>query len=231
MAKKHEKTKTEDGIVAVEEALSKTEKFIEQNQRILTYVIGGIIILVLGFFGVKRYYVLPKEKEAKEQMFMAERYFEEDSLDLALNGDGMYPGFLDIIDDYGITRSANLAKYYTGIIYLRSGDFDKAIDYLGDYKGRDEVTAPMAKGAIGDAYLELGRNEKALSYYLKAAELNENGFTSPIFYFKAAMTYEIMGKPSDALELYQKIKVDYPRSTEAREIDKYIARATAASGR
>jgi tetratricopeptide (TPR) repeat protein len=228
MAKKHDKT--EDGIVKVEEALSKTEKFIEQNQRILTIIIGGIIILVLGFFAVKRYYLVPMEDEAREQMFMAERYFELDSLDLALNGDGMYPGFLEIIDDYGITRSASLANYYAGIIYLRKGEFDRAIDHLEDYKGKDQLIAPMARGLIGDAYMELGRTEKAASYYEEAARLQDNSFSAPMLYFKAGMAYELLGKHQQAIKMYQVIKDEYAGSSEAREIDKYIARARENAG-
>ena len=171
MVKKQDKT--EGGIVAVEEALSKTEKFIESNQKILTIVIGAIVVVVLIFFGFKRFYMAPREQEAKEQMYMAESYFEMDSLQLALNGDGMYPGFLDIIDDYGMTKGANLSKYYAGVCYLRLGNFDEAIDYLQSFKGKDHILGPMAKGAIGDAYMELNQTAKAAEYYLAAAELKE----------------------------------------------------------
>jgi len=222
MVKKQDKT--EGGIVAVEEALSKTEKFIESNQKILTIVIGAIVVVVLIFFGFKRFYMAPREQEAKEQMYMAESYFEMDSLQLALNGDGMYPGFLDIIDDYGMTKGANLSKYYAGVCYLRLGNFDEAIDYLQSFKGKDHILGPMAKGAIGDAYMELNQTAKAAEYYLAAAELKENEFTSPIFLMKAGWSYELLKDSKKALEVYERIKYDYPTSTEARDIDKYIAR-------
>src|SRR5512137_655283 len=99
--------KTEERIVKVEEAFSKTEQFIERNQKIILIIVGALVIVVLGFFGFKRFYLAPKEKEAQGQMFMAEKYFEMDSISKALNGDGNYLGFLDIIDQYGITKSAN----------------------------------------------------------------------------------------------------------------------------
>lgn len=225
MAKKKEKDKTEGGIVAVEEALSKTEKFIESNQKLLTIIIGVIVVAVLVFFGFKRFYMAPKEQEAKEQMFMAERYFDTDSLNLALNGDGMYPGFLDIIDDYGMTKGANLSKYYAGICYLKLGNYNEAIDYLKSFKGKDQVIGPMAKGAIGDAYMELNETAKAAGYYLEAADLRDNEFTTPIFLLKAGWAYEMLKDYGKAVELYERIKFNYPTSTEAREIDKYIARA------
>jgi tetratricopeptide (TPR) repeat protein len=229
MVKKQDKT--EDRIVAVEEALSKTEKFIEQNQKMLTIIVGVIIVVVLGFFGFKKLYVGPRETEARQQMFMAERYFEMDSLDLALNGDGMYPGFLGIIDDYGITASANLAHYYTGIIYLNKGNFDEAIHHLKKFKSKDQVVSVMAKGAIGDAYMEKNDVASAVSYYRTAAEMQDNEFSAPIFYLKAGMAYELQGKYSEALEMYEKIKISYPASIEAREIEKYIAKAKASLGK
>lgn len=229
MAKKTDKQ--QEGIVKVEEALSKTEHFIEQNQNLLLISIGAIVLVILIFFGFKRLYLQPREEEAQKQMFMAEKYFGADSLDLALNGDGMYPGFLQIIDDYSMTKSANLSHYYAGIIYLKKGDLNNAIDYLKDFKGRDQIVNAMAKGAIGDAYMELNNPGDALDYYLAAAEVNDNEFTAPMFYQKAGWACEKLGKFSQALEIYEKIKTDFPKSNEAREIDKYIARAKGMTGR
>jgi len=229
MAKKQDRT--EESIVAVEEALSRTEKFIEENQKLLTIIIGVIVVLVLGFFGFKRLYVAPREKEAEEQMFMAQKYFEADSLDLALNGDGMYPGFLQIIDDYGITRSANLAHYYAGIIYLQKGNYDEAITHLKKFSSDDQVVSAMAVGAIGDAYMEMDDVSTAASYYKDAAQLRDNEFSAPIFYLKAGMAYQLLGDNSQALNMYEKIKFDYPSSNEAREIDKYIAEVEGLKGK
>lgn len=223
MAKKQDKT--EGGIVKVEEALSKTERFIENNQKILTIVIGVIVVIVLIFFGFKRFYMAPREQEANEQMYMAQEYFEIDSLNLALNGDGMYPGFLKIIDDYGMTQGANLSNYYTGVCYLKMGNYEEAIDYLKSFKGKDQVLGPMAKGAIGDAYIELNQPAKAAGYYIEAADLKENEFTTPLFLMKAGWTYEIMKDYTNAVSTYERIKYKFPTSNEAREIDKYIARA------
>jgi tetratricopeptide (TPR) repeat protein len=167
---------------------------------------------------------MPKEKEAQSQMFMAERYFEQDSLRLALNGDGSYPGFLGIIEDYGSTKSAKLAHYYAGIIYLNQGQFQEAIDHLEKFKTKDVMLAPMAKGAIGDAYLELGNNVEAAEQYLEAADTYTNDFTTPAFLQKAAWTYELAGNTEKALEAYNRIRVEYPYSAEARDVEKSIAR-------
>jgi tetratricopeptide (TPR) repeat protein len=154
-----------------------------------------------------------------------------DSLNKALSGDGNYLGFLDIIDQYGMTKSANLSKYYAGICYLKLGQYENAIDYLEKFNGRDLVVSAMATGGIGDAYLELNQPEKALEYYLEAAVDYKNEFTSPLFYMKAAQTCEIRKDYTKALEYYKTIKKEYPRSFEAQEIDKNISYAEGMIGK
>jgi tetratricopeptide (TPR) repeat protein len=216
--------KTEDRIVAVEEAFSKTEQFIETNQRIILIVVGAIIVIVLGFFGFRRFYLAPKEKEAQGQMFMAEKYFEMDSINKALNGDGNYLGFLDIMDQYGITKAAGLAHYYAGICYLKKGDYENAIKFLKKFSANDEMVQPMATGAIGDCYMELKEPDKAVDYYLKAADQKKNELTTPMLLMKAGWVYEDQGKYDQALAVYKRIKNEYPRSEEGNEIDKYIGK-------
>ncbi len=222
MAKKIDKT--EERIVAVEEAFSKTEQFIEKNQKIILIVVGAIILVVLGYFGFKRLYLAPREKEAQSQMFMAEKYFEMDSLTRALKGDGNYLGFLDIMDQYKFTKSANLSHYYAGICYLKKGEFQNAIDHLSDFSSDDELIGPMATGALGDAYMELNNTDKAIDCYLKAADKRKNDLTSPMFLMKAGMACELAGKNDLALKTYMRIKTEFSRTNEGREIDKYIAR-------
>jgi len=223
MAKK--KDTAEKNILAVEEALSKTELFIEKNQKILSIIIGVIVVIVLAFFGFKKLYLSPRETEAQSQMFMAEKYFEKDSMNLALYGDGNYLGFLDIIEDYKMTKSANLSKYYTGICYLNLGDYDEAISYLKKFKGKDEIVSSMAMGAIGDAYMQLDDKEQAADYYLKAANHRSNEFTTPVFLMKAGVAFEQLGRYEEALPLYERIKKEYESTFEGRSVDKYIERA------
>ncbi len=219
------KDTTEERIVAVEEALSKSEQFIEKNQKILTYVVVGIIVVILLFFGYKKYISGPKEKTALSMMYTAEIYFEKDSVDLALFGDGESYGFMDIIDDYGSTSAGNLAKYYAGICYFNKGEYEESIKYLKKFNGDDVIVPGMALGAIGDAYVQIDDLEKAAKYYMDAANKNENDFITPTFLMKAGWTYELLEQWDNAKGTYEKIKKEYPRSREARDIDKYLARA------
>ena len=224
MAKNKEVSKGDKSIIAVEEALTKTERFFEKNQKIIFIVVGCIVVVVLGYFGFKKLYIEPKENEAQDQIWVAQRYFEQDSLDKAIKGDGNNLGFEDIVSDYGMTKSGNLAKYYLGMCYLKKGQFQDAIDQLKSFDGNSEIVGPLAKGAIGDAYMELGDTDNAIDYYLAAANKKSNEFTSSMFLFKAGFAYEDLGKYDKALELYKRIQKEYFKSYEGRDIEKYISR-------
>ncbi|MFO7655563.1 MAG: tetratricopeptide repeat protein [Bacteroidales bacterium] len=215
----------ESGFESVENVLSKTEQYIEENQKSLTIIVAAIAIIVAVYMGYKRFYLAPKEKLAEAELYMAEKYFEADSFKLALEGDGSYLGFLDIIDEYGITKSANLSHYYAGICYLRMGMHEEAIEELKKFDVNDVMVASIALGAIGDAYIELGDNKKALSFFLKAASRKKNDLTTPIYLKKAGLVYEELGEYEKAIDLYGKIEKKYPGSQEAFDIEKYITTA------
>ncbi len=228
-SKKHTK-KVEAGeknIEAVEGALSKTEQFIENNQNRIFWIVGIIVVIVAGYIGYTRFVLEPREQSAKAEIYMAEKYFEQDSLELALYGDGMHYGFLDIISEYRFTNTANLAKYYSGISYLRLGEYHEAIDYLESYRADDQILGAMAYGAIGDAYLKLDEKDNAIDYYTDAYNHEPNHLTTPIFLFKAAQLHEHSEQYEEALRLYKKIRDDYPDSDEANNIERYIARTQA----
>ena len=189
----------------VEETLTRTEQFLEENYKTLLIALGVIVVLV-GIFWLGKLYLGKKNDEAQSQMYQAERYFEMDSLKLALNGDGNYLGFLDIIKDYKFTNAGNLARYHAGICYLHLGNYQEAIDLLNKYSKKDKVLGSLAIGATGDAYVELGDLDKGVTKYLEAAEYGLNSFNTPLFLMKAAELYELTGKYPDALKIYERIR-------------------------
>jgi tetratricopeptide (TPR) repeat protein len=224
VSKKEQEKKTEKRLENIEETLTRSETFLIENQKTITIVVGVVLLIVLAVFGYKKYIIEPKTQDAQEQIFYAQQFFAADSLDKALYGDGNHLGFVDIAEEYSSTKPGNLANYYAGISFLKKGDFDKAIDFLSKFEADDKVVIAMAKGAIGDAYLEKDNKEKALEYYVMAAEIRDNNFTSPLFYFKAAQTAELLNNYNKALDYYKNIKTNYPSSKQAVEIDRYIAR-------
>lgn len=214
--------KEEQRLENVEEALSKTELWIENNQKTLWIILAALLVIAFAIFGITKY-KQKRNENASAQIFKAQEYFEKSQYDVALNGDGNNLGFLDIVSEYGSTKTGKLAAYYAGISYLKQGNYDEAINYLKKYNINDKVLAPMALGAIGDCYMEKGDNQNAATYYGKAAAKNPNDFTSPMFLVKEGMTYEILGDYAKALNAYKTLKKDFPLSNEAFEISKNIA--------
>jgi len=221
---KSKKNDNPQGMKNVEETLSKTEQFLEQNYKPLLIGLAAVVVLV-GLFWLAKLYLTKRNNEAQSQMYQAQKYLELDSINLALNGDGNYLGFLDIAEEYKFTKAGDLARYGAGICNLHLGNYEEAIDFLNKYSKKDKVIGSIAIGATGDAYVELGNLDKGISKYLEAAKFAANSFNTPLFLMKAAELYEMNGKYPDALKLYEKIKDEYPTSTEGSTIDKYIARA------
>lgn len=217
----------EEVIINVESAYDKTEQFFEDNQKIILGVVAAIIIIIGGYVGYKKFIIAPKEAEAASQMFRAEQYFQQDSFRVALDGKGQYPGFLQIIDDYSMTDAANLSYYYAGVSYLHLGEYENAIEYLGKFDSDDEVLSVIAQGATGDAYMELGETDKAISAYMAAADDNNNKFTSPVYLMKAGQALEGKGEFEKAVKVYERLEKEFPSSNEGRAADKYKARAKA----
>jgi len=216
--------KKNEGFGEVEVALTKTEQFLEKHLNLVLYVIGGIVVVILGVLGVHKYVVAPKNVDAQEQMFQAQNYFGKDSFNLALNGDGNSMGFLDIIDEYGSTKAGNIAHYYAGISYLHMGQYEQAIKQLKKFDTDDMLLAPIAQSAIGDAYVELKNYDKAVDAYKKGASINPNDFTTPTIKIKLALVYEEKGEVDKALSVLNEVKKDFPKCEEIVNVDKAIAR-------
>ena len=206
----------------VEEVLSKTELWIENNQKTLWIILIALLVIAFGIFGVTKYNQ-KRNKTAENLSFMPQKYFGNEQYDNALNGDGNNIGFLDIVNKYGSTKAGKLAAYYAGISYMKQGNYNDAITYLKKYTNDDQVIAPLALGAIGDCYMELDDMQNAASYYGKAAAKNPNDFTSPMFLVRQGDTYELLGDYAKALQAFKTLKKDFPMSNEALEAGKRIA--------
>lgn len=225
MATKEKGTSKE---LEVEEIVSRSEQFIENNSKKIIYGIIAIALVVGAVLGIKHGYLIPQEKKAAAAMFKGEQYFAKDSFNLALNGNGAdFDGFEAIIDQYGSTPSANLAQAYAGICYFKMGQTEKALDLLKSYSGNDKMISPAITGLIGDCYVNMGKTKEGISYFEKAAKEADNEVVSPTYLKKAGIAYESLKQYPDAVKSYTAIKEKYFNSMEAADIDKYITRASA----
>lgn len=206
----------------VDEAVSKTEKFLNDNKTLIYGSLIAILVIGLGILCWSRFYVQPKKAEASAQLFHAEQNFQAGNYELALNGDDNYPGFAEIIKRYG-SKAGKAVYMYAGVSELQLGNFKEAIDYLKKYDGKDKILAARATACIGDAYIGLEEYATAVSYFEKAAAISDNQFSAG-YLLKAGIACEALGQSAKALGFYKQIKDKYPASFEGSEIDKYISR-------
>lgn len=201
------------------------ESFWEKNQKSILIVLAIIVVGVGGWFAYQSMVVAPKEQQAAEAIYKAEAHFAQDSFHTALNGDASGKGFLYIINNYGSTKSGNLAKYYAGVCYLQTGDFNNAVKYLSDFTTDAKQIQMMDYGCLADAYSELNKNDEAIKFYKKAAEtFPEDQVNASEYLFRAAMKSEITGKTDEAVNLYKQLKEKFPQTQRGNEVDKYIYR-------
>lgn len=218
------------------DVVEKARGFWEDYQKPITYIGSLVIILFAGWLIYKYMIVQPKIEKADKEVFVTQKYFTEftnasDSAKImlatkVLNGDGVNPGALKIINHYSGTPAANLCEYYAGTCYLQLGQFEKAIKFLKEFdaNGATQIES-RALGMIGDANAELNKNNDALDYYKKAANVNEkDDYTSSEFLFRAALFAQSIGKTKEAIDLFKKIKTDYPSTEKANDVDRYLAR-------
>lgn len=205
----------------------KLEHFFDSNKKYVYYGLLAIVAPVLFYLAYKKFYVAPMEDKAQVAMFRAQQLFEKGEFEKALKGDPSTKakGFENIISNFGPTKAANLSHLYAGICNLKLKKFDAAIDHLSDFKSSDGFLNTMAKSALGDAYSEKKDMDKAISSYKDAAGDSKNSMTAPLNLFKAALATELKGDKAAALTLYYQIRNDYPKSSIANQLDKYIVRA------
>ena len=215
----------QEQVLNVEEAVSRSEAFINKNKKTIVGIVCAIVILIAGSVLLTTQYIRPREQKAAEALFAGERYFQNGDYETALNGDqNEYAGFEAVINEFGGTKAGKLAKAYAGISLAKLGRHEEAIPYLKSFKGDDVMVAPSVLAALGNCYAQMGNEAQAASTLIKAAQKANNNLLSPAYLIQAGQIYEKLGKNSDALKAYQEVKDKYYGSTQAMDIDRYIER-------
>ena len=201
----------------VDAAMSKTELWLEKNQKNIMYVLIAIVLVVAAVWGWN-YYSDKQNASAEDEIYSAQFLFDEGDYQQALEG------FEAVIDKYGNTNEGNLARAYAGLCYMNLGDNEAAAGYLDNYTGKDNVIAPAVLSALGDCYVNLDKNADAAKVFEKAAKMADNAEFTPLFLKKAGLAYEAAGDKENALRVYQNIRDNWFETTIGQVVDKYIVR-------
>lgn len=215
----------QEQVLNVEEAVSRSEAFINKNKKMITAAVVAVVVLVAAGMAVSTWVIKPREQKAAEALFAGERYFQNGDYETALNGDQYeYAGFESVADDFGSTKAGKLAKAYAGLSLAKLGRYEEAIPYLKGFNGNDAMVAPSVLAALGNCYAHVGDEAQAAATLVKAARLADNSLLSPAYLIQAGQIYEKLGNKADALKAYQEVKDSYYGSTQSMDIDRYIER-------
>lgn len=190
--------------------------------RIITYTVGGVVVLVLGYFLYKQFIYKPADEKSKAAYFEGLNYADKDSTDAAI--EQLKP----VVKKYDGKTGGEIAQFVLARQLMAKGQFKNALEELEGVELNDTYASVMAIGLQGDCLSEMKKYEDAAAMYIKAAEMQDNDFTTPTYLFKAAMCAETneIKDYATALELYKKIDNNYPDFANQKSIKKYIARAT-----
>ena len=221
--KKQEFVKQDEQLQEVNEALSGAGKWIEENSNLISWVVCGIAVVVMGIIAINNYVIKPHALEASNENAKAAVYFQAGDFDKALNGDDAECiGFEAIANEYSFYQQGKLAALYAGICYYEKGEYEEAAKYLKKFSADDLNIDPAANQLLGDAYVELQEYDKAAKAF-EAAAKSGNELIAPMSLKKAGIVYLHEDQKAKALKAFKTIKADYPNSAEAQDIDKYIA--------
>ncbi len=221
MSNKKQKIEEADGLENVEKVVSTSEQFLEKYRKQIIICLSVILVVAIGIVLFRTQYLVPRNEDAATKLSKCIYYIEQDSFNLALNGDALNEGLLDIIDEYGVTKTADLACVYAGICYYNLSDYQSACTYFEKFNKESVNVQPANLTIIGDCYVEMDNIEKAIKYFEKAAK-QENELTAPRALNKAGICYEKLGNYKKAEECYQTIKDKYFNSSLAVDMDKRI---------
>lgn len=188
--------------------------------KLVTYCVGGSILAVLLFFTYRQFIWKPGNEKSKDGYWVAQNYIAKDSTDKAI--DVLIP-FVKKNDG---KIGGEMGQYLLATQYMKKGEFKKALTNLEGVSINDTYISVLSIGLQGDCYSELKNYNQALELYMEAADADDNDFTAPMYLFKAGGCADQLDKFDKSLEIYTRIKDDYPTFANNKTIDKYIARAS-----
>ncbi len=202
----------------------KAREFVEKNKKVLSYILTGIVILVVGVIIYRNN--LKAENERAEALFSKIiSYYDNGDYKTAIEGipQRNIQGLKYIVENYGGTDAGEIATYYLANAYFMLGDYDNALKYFKKYDGSDKLLLSASLAGIASVYEVKGDYKKAAEYFEKAAQKFRENILVPEYLYNSARNYKLAGEREKALRLYERIKKDYPNFSKIRDVEIYIA--------
>jgi predicted negative regulator of RcsB-dependent stress response len=181
----------------LEESLNKTEVLLEENKDLISKILLVIVIVIGGYFVYNNWFVEPAEQAAFDEIWPAQKLFEQDSVQKAITE------FEYLSEEHGGTKAGNLSNLYLGIALLQDGKYEEALEALETFDASGKLTPGLKVGLIGDCYSEMNNFNEAVDNYKKAASLLNSKSGSTYFLKKAGLLLEQNSDLQGAVAVYE----------------------------
>jgi len=202
----------------------KTRGWIEQNKRLVSYIIAVPIVLLAVLWFVQNNRRQNNER-ATTDLAKVYHLYDQGQYRLAIDGipQENIRGLQSIVDDYGNTQAGEMAKLYLANSYFNQNSYDKALKYFQGVDIGDKMLASSALSGEASCYEAMGNHEEAAAVYEQAASKYMTVIQAPDDLFRAADNYALAGNKDKAAEMLRRLKKEFPASTYARDFDRYMA--------
>lgn len=182
--------------------------FVREHQNSFLTALAGVVVLVIVIF----VYTSSRSRTQETVMRLSG---EANIAYQRTNFQEAMQGYQTLIDQYGGTQEASMAAFFLGDIYLKLGDYQKAIDSFQSYidkHHRDELLTTSALTGIAACHEHLGQYAQAGEFYMKSVEQFPEFFAAPEALMNAGRSYFSAGEVDRAKDAYQMLIDNYPES-------------------
>ncbi len=206
----------------------KEDRFLESTKNFITFftrntsrIILAVIVIVVAAV-VVRIYISNKqnsEETARLKKIYADALYESGNFADAI------PGYQEIIQMHGGTKTAKISHIFLANSYFFSGDNKNALDYYEKalkMLGKNPMWASAAEMGIGSVHEQNGYFEEAVVHYDKVITDYPGSPSRIDALFSKARCLEFLNRYDDATRVYSVIETNYPDTDFAEEAKKRI---------
>ena len=202
--------------------------FYERHKRNIHIGITAVVVVVLAIVVYLKNQSDNNER-ASVQLAQVFSIFDSGSFQAAIDGvpERNIAGLKSIVDNFGGTKAGELARFYHASALYQLGKYEQALEEFRDFSAPDDMLAISRYAGIAQCLEATGKYREAAENFEKAASRDTKDIGAPENLSEAARNYGLAGEKEKALELYRRLKKNYPSTTYGREPDRFISQLSA----
>jgi len=211
----------EDALVAT---YVKLTSFYEEHKRTISIAVTALVIAVFAVVIYAKNRADNNEKATTALGAIFETY-DAGQYQAAVDGspEKNVMGLRAIVDNYGNSAAGDLARFYLAGAYAHLGKYDEALKDYEDFSPTGELLSVARLSGIASCEESMGRFREAAASFEKAATQYPKDISAAENLNNAARDYGQAGEKDKAIDLYRRVKKNYPNTAFARDADRFIA--------